>query len=113
MTSIYHNPRCSKSRQALDYLRERQIEPEIIKYLDTPPSVEKLTQLLATAGLSPHEAIRVREAEYKELELSPDTPDNELIEAMVKHPRLIERPIVVTDKGVRIARPTELIDDIL
>lgn len=113
MTTIYHNPRCSKSRQALEYLRERKVEPEIIKYLDTPPDIEKLTELLAAAGLSPHEAIRVREAEYKELGLSPNTPDDELLAAMVEHPRLIERPIVVTDKGVRIARPTELIDEIL
>ena len=113
MTTIYHNPRCSKSRQALDRLREKGIEPEIIRYLDTPPSVEKLRELVDAAGITVHDAIRTKEAEYKELGLSPDMPDEELLAAMVAHPRLIERPFVVTDKGARIARPTEAIDEIL
>lgn len=113
MTTIYHNPRCSTSRKALDYLRERGIEPEIIRYLDTPLSVAELSRLLDAAGLRPHDAVRTREAEYKELGLGPDTPDDELLAAMVAHPRLIQRPIVVTDKGVRIARPLETIDEIL
>lgn len=113
MTTIYHNPRCSTSRKALDYLRERGIEPEIIRYLDTPPSVAELSRLLDVAGLRPHDAVRTREAEYKDLGLGPDTPDDELLAAMVAHPRLIQRPIVVTDKGVRIARPLETIDEIL
>lgn len=113
MTTIYHNPRCSKSRQALEYLRERNIEPEIIRYLDEPPSVEKLRELIDAAGLAVHDAVRTREAEYRDLGLSPETPDDELLAAMVAHPRLIERPFVVTDMGVRIARPTEAIDEIL
>lgn len=113
MTTIYHNPRCSKSRQALERLREKGIEPDIIRYLDTPPSVDKLRELIDAAGLTVHEAIRTKEAEYQELGLSPDTPDEKLLAAMVSHPRLIERPFVVTDKGVRIARPTEAIDEIL
>ncbi|MBX8994611.1 arsenate reductase (glutaredoxin) [Corynebacterium testudinoris] len=113
MATIFHNPRCSKSRQALAYLRERGVEPEVVSYLDAPPSVDKLTELLDAAGLSPHDAIRVREAEYRELGLSQDSPDGELLAAMVAHPRLIERPIVVTEKGVRIARPTEILDEIL
>lgn len=113
MTTIYHNPRCSKSRQALEKLREKGIEPEIIRYLDTPPSVEKLRELVDAAGITVHDAIRTKEAEYKELGLSPETPDEELLAAMVAHPRLIERPFVVTDKGVRIARPTEAIEEIL
>lgn len=111
--TIYHNPRCSKSRQALDHLRERGIEPEIIRYLDDTPDVDKLRELVDAAGITVHDAVRTREAEYSELGLSPDTPDEELLAAMVAHPRLIERPFVVTDKGVRIARPTEAIDDIL
>lgn len=113
MTTIYHNPRCSKSRQALELLREKGIEPEIIRYLDTPPSVEKLRELVDAAGITVHDAIRTKEPEYRELNLSPDTPDEELLAVMVTHPRLIERPFVVTDKGVRIARPTEAIDEIL
>ncbi|MCS5478867.1 arsenate reductase (glutaredoxin) [Corynebacterium sp. YIM 101645] len=113
MTTIYHNPRCSKSRQALEKLREKGVEPEIIRYLDTPPSVEKLRELVDAAGITVHDAIRTKEAEYTELGLSPETPDEELLAAMVAHPRLIERPFVVTDKGVRIARPTEAIEEIL
>lgn len=113
MTTIYHNPRCSKSRQALERLRDRGIEPEIIRYLDAPPSVEKLRELIAAAGIAVHDAVRTKEAEYRELGLSPATPDDELLAAMAAHPRLIERPFVVTEKGVRIARPTEAIDEIL
>lgn len=113
MTTIYHNPRCSKSRQALERLRDRGIEPEIIRYLDAPPSVEKLRELIVAAGIAVHDAVRTKEAEYRELGLSPATPDDELLAAMAAHPRLIERPFVVTEKGVRIARPTEAIDEIL
>ncbi|QGU02414.1 Arsenate reductase [Corynebacterium kalinowskii] len=110
---IYHNARCSKSRQACSYLAEKGVEAQVIKYLENPPSVTELRELLSTAGVTPHEAIRTNEAEYSELGLSPDTPAEELLAAMVAHPRLIQRPIVVTDKGVVIARPTELIDRIL
>lgn len=112
-TTIYHNPRCSKSRQALAHLREHDIEPQIIPYLDTPPTVGELRELLASAGVSVHDAIRTKEPEYTGLGLSPDTPEDELLEAMARHPRLIERPIVVTERGVRIARPTGLIDEII
>ena len=111
--TIYHNPRCSKSRQALEYLRGRDIEPEIVKYLDTPPTAERLKELLDAAGLAVHDAVRTREKEYTDLGLSPGTPEDELLAAMVAHPRLIERPIVVTDTGVRIARPTEILDEIV
>lgn len=110
---IYHNARCSKSRQACSYLAEKGVEANVVKYLDTPPTVAELRDLLSRAGLRPHDAIRTNEAEYASLGLSPETPDDELLEAMVAHPKLIQRPIVVTDKGVVIARPTELIDSIL
>ena len=112
-TTIYHNPRCSKSRQALEHLRERGIEPQIVRYLEDTPDVDTLRGLIDAAGLSVHDAIRTREAEYRELGLTPDTPEDELLAAMVAHPRLIERPFVVTPKGVRIARPTEAIDEII
>lgn len=112
MSTIYHNPRCSTSRKALAAMRERGDEPTIIRYLETPPSREELRDLISRAGLSVHDAVRTREAQYKELGLTPETPDEELLDAMVAHPRLIERPIVVTDKGVRIPRPFELLDEI-
>lgn len=110
---IYHNARCSKSRAALNFLTLRGIEPTIITYLDTPPTVEEMRNLQDRAGLHPHDAIRTGEPEYNELGLSSDTPDDELLAAMVSHPRLIERPIVETDKGVRIARPTEVLEEII
>ncbi|SER76290.1 arsenate reductase (glutaredoxin) [Corynebacterium cystitidis] len=113
MSTIYHNPQCSTSRTALSILRERGEEPEVIKYLDTPPSKETLAELIDAAGLTVHEAIRTREQQYQDLGLSKDTPDDELLDAMVAHPRLIQRPIVVTDKGVRIPRPLDLLDEIL
>lgn len=110
---IYHNSRCSKSRQALALLKERGFEPEIINYLDTPPSAAELKQLIDDAGLTVHGAIRTKEAEYKELGLTKEMAESELLNAMVSHPRLIERPFVVTAKGTRMARPTEAIEEIL
>lgn len=111
--TIYHNPRCSTSRKGKAHLEERGITPTVIRYLDEVPSAAELRQLYDRAGISVHDGIRTKEAVYKELNLSPDTPEDELLAAMVANPKLIERPIVVTDKGVRIARPTEAIDDIL
>lgn len=111
--TVYHNARCSKSRAACTYLADKGIDVEVIKYLDTPPTVKTLRDLLRTANTPVHDAIRTNEAEYRDLGLSPETPEDELLAAMVVHPRLIQRPIVVTDKGVVIARPTELIDDII
>lgn len=110
---IYHNARCSKSRQTLAVLREAGIEPEIIKYLDTPPTKDELRSLIEAAGMNIIDAMRTKEAEFKELGLSKDSSDEELLDAMVSHPLLIERPFVVTDKGVRMARPTEAIKEIL
>lgn len=113
MIRIYHNPRCSTSRNALKALREKGIEPEIVKYLENPPTKDELRSLIERAGVSVHDAVRPREEEYRELGLSPETSDEELLDAMVAHPRLIQRPIVVTDKGVRIPRPIELLEDLL
>lgn len=110
--TIYHNPRCSTSRKALDRLREEGIEPSVVKYLDTVPSRDQLRTLISDAGLTVREAVRTRENEYKELGLA-DASDDELLDAMVAHPKLIQRPFVVTEKGTRIARPLDNLDDIL
>lgn len=110
--TIYHNPRCSTSRKALDRLREEGIEPSVVKYLDEVPSRDQLRTLISDAGLTVREAVRTRENEYKELGLA-DASDDELLDAMVSHPKLIQRPFVVTEKGTRMARPLESLDDIL
>ncbi|RMG30950.1 MAG: arsenate reductase (glutaredoxin) [Gammaproteobacteria bacterium] len=112
--TIYHNPRCSKSREALKLLRERGIEPEIVKYLETPPDVETLRALLAKLGMRPRDLLRKREKEYKALGLDdPDLDDEVLLQAMVEHPRLIERPIVVRGRRAVLGRPPEQVLEIL
>ena len=111
---IYHNPRCSKSRLGLQLLHDQGIEPEIITYLDAPPSVEELTRILNLLGLEPREAMRRKEQEYKDNGLGNDSLSREeLITAMVAHPRLIERPIVVSGDKAVIGRPTEKILEVL
>ncbi|WP_440712129.1 arsenate reductase (glutaredoxin) [Gordonia sp. FQ] len=110
--TIYHNPRCSTSRKTLDKLRDAGVAPTVVKYLDTGWTREQLQRLFADAGLTPGQAARKREALYKELNLAEAT-DDEILDAMVAHPVLVERPIVVTDKGTRLARPIESVDEIL
>jgi len=105
---IYHNPRCSKSRQTLQLLQEHGVEPEVVEYLKTPPDKETLKNILSQLQLSPRDLMRHKENEYTENHLDdPSLSDDELIEAMLKHPKLIERPIVVTDRGTAIGRPPE------
>lgn len=111
--TIYHNPRCSKSRAALALLDERGYDITEVRYLDTPLTAIELRELISAAGLTAHDAVRKGEAEYKELGLSADTSDDELVAAMASHPKLIERPFVKTDRGVRLARPTEVLEEIL
>ena len=112
--SIYHNPRCSKSRQALKVLEEKGVEPEIIKYLDTPPDHATLARILEMLGLEPRELMRKKEKEYKELGLNDSLLTREqLIDAMVAHPRLIERPIVIKDGKAALGRPPESVLEIL
>lgn len=112
--TIYHNPRCSKSRQTLALLEERAISPNIVLYLETPPDAGTLKTLLKQLGLSPRELLRKGEGEYKENNLrDPSLTDEELVAAMVKFPKLIERPIVVNDGKARIGRPPESVLDIL
>ncbi len=113
-TTIYHNPKCSKSRQTLGMLQEKGIEPEIIEYLKTPPDAATLDGLLTKLGREPRELMRKKEAPYKELGLD-DTglSRDALIKAMIENPILIERPIVVKDGEVRVGRPPEDVLEIL
>ena len=112
--AIYHNPRCSKSRQALTLLQEKGIEPEIVKYLDTPPDHATLSRILDQLGMEPRDLMRKKEKEYKENGLdNPALSRDQLIDAMVAHPRLIERPIVIKDGKAALGRPPEKVLDIL
>jgi arsenate reductase len=111
---IYHNPRCSKSRQALQLLRDRGVEPEIVQYLKTPPAAEELEKTLELLGREPRELMRTKEKEYQELGLADEgLSRGELIAAMVEHPRLIERPIVFKGEKAVVGRPTEKVLEIL
>lgn len=111
---IYHNPRCSKSRATLQLLDEKGIEPTIIEYLKTPPSAEQLDAILRKLGMEPRQLMRTREAEYKEAGLDDETLDRAaLIQAMVEHPKLIERPIVLANDKAAIGRPPENVLEIL
>jgi len=106
--TIYHNPRCSKSRETLKLLQDRGIEPAIVEYLKTPPDVAKLRELVGLLGIPPRQLLRKGEAPYKELELAnPELGDDALIEAMARYPVLIERPIVVANGKAALGRPPE------
>ncbi len=114
MTTIYHNPRCSKSRQTLQLLQERGIEPEVVLYLETPPDATTLADIIDRLGITPRELLRKGEAEYKEAGLADATlSDRQLIAAMVAHPKLIERPIVLHEGKAVLGRPPENVLDIL
>lgn len=105
---IYHNPRCSKSRQALELLESEGCTPTIIEYLKTPPTHEELRQILGLLSMNPRELMRKKESEYKNNNLdNPDLSDDQLIEAMIKYPKLIERPIVIKNEKAAIGRPPE------
>lgn len=113
-TTIYHNPRCSTSRNTLALLREHGLEPRIVEYLDHPPSRDELKQMIAQAGMPVRDAIRSKEPLYAELGLGDASlSDDALIDAMLAHPVLINRPFVVTPKGARLCRPVELVREIL
>ena len=114
MIEYWHNPRCSKSRQTLSLIEEKGISPKIIPYLETPPNESELTAILEKLGLKARDIIRSGEAIYKELALENEKlSEAELIAAMVKHPILIERPIVVNGKKARLGRPPEDVLEIL
>lgn len=112
--SIYHNPRCSKSRQTLALLHEHGIEPNVIEYLKNTPSVTQIKELLSKLGfVSARELMRSKEDVFKELELKNENDENKLIEALATHPKLIERPIVVKGDQARLGRPPEAVLEIL
>lgn len=112
--TIYHNPDCGTSRNTLAMIRGAGIEPTIIAYLDTPPSRMRLIELIDKAGLSVRDALRIKDTPYAELGLdNPELSDDALIDAMLAHPVLINRPFVETSHGVRLCRPSELVLDIL
>ena len=111
---IYHNPRCSKSRQTLQLLNDNAIEPEVVEYLKTPPSAAELARVLKMLGMRPRDLMRRKEAEYKASGAdNPELSDAELIDLMVANPKLIERPIVIKGKKAAIGRPPEQVLDIL
>ncbi|MCG6871258.1 MAG: arsenate reductase (glutaredoxin) [Gammaproteobacteria bacterium] len=111
--TIYHNPRCSKSRATLALLRERGHQPQVIEYLRDPPDADTIHRLLALLGISAHELIRTGEAAYREAALSPDLPENQLIAALQQHPILLQRPIVEANGRAAIGRPPETVLEIL
>lgn len=112
--TLYHNPRCSKSRQALELLRGKNVEPEIVEYLDSPPSVAELDTILTMLAMEPRQLMRRGEAIYKDLALDDESLDrHSLLQAMVEHPILIERPIAVADGRAALGRPPENVLDVL
>ncbi|WP_375038651.1 arsenate reductase (glutaredoxin) [Acinetobacter sp. RW6] len=114
LVKIYHNPACGTSRNTLALIRHAGIEPIVIEYLQTPPSKDELTQLISQAGLTVRDAIRKNVDPYKNLDLEQDSwTDEQLIDFMVQYPILINRPFVVTSKGTRLCRPSEIVLDIL
>jgi arsenate reductase len=111
---IYHNPDCGTSRNTLAMIRNAGVEPHVIEYLKTPPSRTMLNQLIARMGITPRALLREKGTPYAELGLGdPDLPDDQLVDAMLAHPILINRPIVLSPKGVRLCRPSEDVLDLL
>ena len=112
--TIYHNPDCGTSRNTLAMIRQTGEEPTVIEYLKTPPTRERLEELIAAMGISVRGLLREKGTPYKELGLGdPTLTDDALLDAMMAHPILINRPIVVTPKGVKLCRPSEAVQDLL
>jgi arsenate reductase (glutaredoxin) len=112
--TVYHNPACGTSRNTLAMIRQSGEEPEVIEYLKTPPSRERLVELIAAMGITPRDLLRRKDTPYEELGLDdPKWTDDELVDFMMRHPILINRPIVVTPRGVVLARPSEAVLDLL
>lgn len=113
MIEIWHNPKCTKSRETLALLEARGAQPTIVRYLDEPPTKKRIGEVLALLGVAPIELVRTKEALFGELGLTTTSTKKALIDAMAAHPRLIERPIVITAKGARIGRPPERVLEVL
>jgi arsenate reductase len=112
--TIYHNPACGTSRKTLEILRGEGADVEVIEYLKQPPSREELKRLYQRAGISPREGLRAKEPLAEELGLTrPDVSDDEILDAMMEHPILIQRPLVETERGVRLCRPQEEVRQLL
>jgi arsenate reductase (glutaredoxin) len=112
--TIYHNPLCGTSRKTLEILRDSGTEPKVVEYLKEPPSREELKRLYDRAGISPRDGLRSKEPLAEELGLTrPDVSEDEILDAMIEHPVLINRPLVETDKGVRLCRPQDVVREIL
>ena len=112
--TIYHNPLCGTSRKTLEILRNSGFDPDVIEYLKTPPDRSELKKLYDRAGISPRDGLRAKEPIAAELGLlRPDVSDDEILDAMLEHPILINRPLVETEKGVRLCRPQEVVREIL
>jgi len=113
MVTIYHNPRCSKSRQTLELLRSRGIDPEVVLYLENPPNTLELTQLLQKLAISAEQLLRRSEQEFKDNFRGLELTETQLIEAMIRYPKLIERPIVVAGDRAVLGRPPEKVLEII
>lgn len=113
MTTIYHNPRCSKSREGLQLLEDSGVEFDVVKYLDDKLSFQQLTEVIGKLGIQPIELVRKTEAIWKENYKGKDLSKGDIVKAMVEHPKLIERPIVVTENGAVIGRPATAITQLL
>lgn len=111
--TIWHNPRCSKSRASMEILRARGVAPRVVEYLEAPPSAAEIREVLGMLGLSPRALMRTNEAEYSELGLDGVEDETALIQAMVEHPILIQRPIVIRDGRAVIGRPPEEVVSLL
>jgi arsenate reductase len=113
MTTIWHNPKCSKSREALKLLEDKNSSFEVFKYLDTPPSREEIVELLKKLEISARELMRTKEDLYKELEIAKISDESQLIDMLAEHPKLIERPILIEENRAVIGRPVEKVIEFL
>jgi len=111
--TIYHNARCSKSRQTLALLEENGVEADVVEYLNDMPNKATLKSIIAALGVSPHDIVRTKEAQYQEAGLTKNSSDADVLSALIKFPKLLERPIVVNGKKAAIGRPPENVLDIL